>query len=481
MTSVSPILERWERIVRESGASSAIVDAGIGSSTTFEQIDEMALMFESRFFRDLPAGSLVIWRAPRFRPALAQCSAALIAALRRRIALLLVDSSSTDSQLESIRESSRAHRLVMSSASGELTGHSFQRHDAPHWAQTPPALLKLTSGTTGSPKFVPFTDHALLADATNVMRTMAFACGDINLSVIPCTHSYGLGNILLPLIAAGVPAIDCCDRTPRAILAAIELHSATVFPGTPVLFQSLAAIDGIARPRSLRLCISAGALLRKSTADAWRERFGKPLHSFYGSSECGGICYSRNPSPDDPEGFVGAPLDGVRLERARNGEAGYAQYAVVSEALGQGYWPESEDASFDGKRFISPDLLERTDTGEFIVRGRTTDRIEVGARKLDPRYVEMIIEKHTGVAWTAVFGVPSGSRGHDVVAAVVPSASATISEAELLGFVRRHCEAWQCPRDIWLLSEPPCNERGKLNRSELANRYREQVSKSLIQ
>ena len=63
----------------------------------------------------------------------------------------------------------------------------------------------------------------------------------------------------------------------------------------------------------LRLCISAGAPLPIPVAKKFLEKFHLPIHSFYGSSECGGICYDReaaNPS----EGFVGEAMKGVKIE-----------------------------------------------------------------------------------------------------------------------------------------------------------------------
>jgi acyl-CoA synthetase (AMP-forming)/AMP-acid ligase II len=31
--------------------------------------------------------------------------------------------------------------------------------------------------------------------------------------------------------------------------------------------------------------------------------------------------------------------------------------------------------------------------------------------------------------------------------------------------------AWQVPKDIWIVDEIPANERGKINRRELARQY----------
>jgi len=63
----------------------------------------------------------------------------------------------------------------------------------------------------------------------------------------------------------------------------------------------------------LRVCISAGAPLPIATAKKFRDKFALPIHSFYGASECGGICYDRE-AKNEIEGFVGSPMKDVDLE-----------------------------------------------------------------------------------------------------------------------------------------------------------------------
>ncbi len=86
---------------------------------------------------------------------------------------------------------------------------------------------------------------------------------------------------------------------------------ATVFPGMPVFYQAFCAIDDLPELPALRLCISAGApACPVRLARDFRERMGRAIHSFYGSSECGGICYDRAGEHLE-DGFVGTPLENV--------------------------------------------------------------------------------------------------------------------------------------------------------------------------
>ena len=188
---------------------------------------------------------------------------------------------------------------------------------------------------------------------------------DLNFGVIPISHSYGFSNLLTPLLARGVPMVLSRDRTPRAVLVDLARAKATVFPGMPVLYQAFCEMENIPALPKLRLCISAGAPLPIVVARKFQEKFGLPIHSFYGASECGGICYDRE-AANDVEGFVGAPMKDVDLE-ILDPTAPSTQVRVRSAAAGDGYFPEADEEKLGGGVFIPDDLLTKTGIGFKIV------------------------------------------------------------------------------------------------------------------
>ena len=77
------------------------------------------------------------------------------------------------------------------------------------------ALIKMTSGSSGSPKGLPVTHAKMIADGRNICTTMGnIRPGDRNLAVIPLGYSYGLGNLVIPLIADGVQVICASSSLP---------------------------------------------------------------------------------------------------------------------------------------------------------------------------------------------------------------------------------------------------------------------------
>ncbi|MFL6505758.1 MAG: class I adenylate-forming enzyme family protein, partial [Candidatus Udaeobacter sp.] len=333
-----------------------------------------------------------------------------------------------------------------------------------------PSLLKLTSGTTAAPRAIRFRSHQLLADCNQICDTMDISDGDLNFGVIPVSHSYGFSNLLTPLMARGVSLVMSRDRTPRAVLADLARTGATVFPGTPAFYQAFCDIGEMPPLPKLRLCISAGAPLSSAVARKFFEKFKQPIHSFYGASECGGICYDRDGTTFE-DGLVGQPMHGVDVELVGPTESA-SQIRVRSAAVSDGYFPEPDEQKLGNGVFVPDDLLARHDSALKIV-GRISDVINVAGKKVNPAEVEAHLLRFRGVQQAVVFGRSTGTglRNEEVAACVL--ASPEVSESDVLRFCRTALSAWQVPKRIFMVDVIPTNERGKISRRDLAQQFSE--------
>jgi acyl-coenzyme A synthetase/AMP-(fatty) acid ligase len=289
---------------------------------------------------------------------------------------------------------------------------------------------------------------------------------DLNFGVIPVSHSYGFSNLITPLIARGVPMVLSRDRLPRAVLDGLRRTAATVFPGMPVFYQAFCNMTPEMTLEHLRLCISAGAPLPAAVARKFLERFGRNIHSFYGSSECGGICYDREGNVF-ADGYVGTLMNGVELE-IRDAGAVVTRVTVRSPAVADSYWPDSDPAKLGSGLFCPDDLLTAHRDG-FKIAGRLSDLINVAGKKVNPAEVEAQLLAAPGVREAVVFGRQSALRNEEVAACVV--ADDSVEEAALLRLCRERLSGWQVPKRIFLVPKIPVNERGKTSRRELAARF----------
>jgi long-chain acyl-CoA synthetase len=436
MKSDDALLAAWEETVAQRRDAPAIFDTRGEVLRTFAGIENRAPELEGKIEDDrvypIDQGNQPDWPSH------------LLAALRRRVVALPLESTITATQREA----------------------ALRMCNAGDWGAPPPVLLKLTSGTTAAPRAIRFRSEQLLADCIQICDTMGITSDDVNFGVIPLSHSYGFSNLVTPLLVRGVAMVLSRDRMPRAVLDDLARTGATAFPGMPVFYQAFCEMENAPPLPKLRLCISAGAPLPLEVARKFQDRFQRSIHSFYGSSECGGICYDREATLEEA-GFVGPPMDGVKIELLEPNVAA-GRIRIQSAAAGDGYFPEPDAQKLGDGFFVPDDLLSPSGDG-FRIVGRVSDVINVAGKKVNPAEVEAELMRFEGVRAVVVFGRESVLRNEEVAACV--AANDTVREAELLEFCRSRLSGWQVPKRIFFVEEIPVNERGKISRRELAQRF----------
>src|SRR5690606_31117850 len=115
-----------------------------------------------------------------------------------------------------------------------------------------------------------------------------------NLGLIPFGHSYGIGNLIMPLLLQGTCIAFASGFVPSQMAGWIRKHRITVYPSVPALLRILADTPSLKTLKPLRLVISAGAVLDPEIARRFHRKFDLKIHNFYGSSETGGIAYDRS-------------------------------------------------------------------------------------------------------------------------------------------------------------------------------------------
>lgn len=300
-------------------------------------------------------------------------------------------------------------------------------------------LVKLTSGSTGRPRALAFTDAQLIADGRQVCATMGITSADLNFAVIPFGHSYGLGNVVIPLLVQGTPVVCASVPLPHALAADIARWRPTVFPAVPALLRVLARAD-LDRDAlaGLRTVVSAGTPLFPDIAQAFFDRFSLVPHSFYGSSETGGITYDRTGEATLTGRSVGTPLEGVVITPAADDRI------VVTSAAVQG----------EGS-FSPADRAALNKHGELVLQGRAGRLVKIAARRLDLGDLENTLRALPGVHDAFASLHP---QNPDELAAVVAT---SLDGPALRALLRRELAAWKIPRRLVLVAEFPLTGRGK--------------------
>ena len=482
MTPQDPILHAFERIVRRDPLAPLVVSPA--QRATVEDVDALsraagAVLADcnGRAFAPFAPGTAVGLAAANGPGFLAS-----VLALRRAgLAVLLLDARTPDAEALRILGSLGAPALLRCPA-GWPAGPA-------DWTLTETALttpgdgvpeiegagfVKLTSGSTGAPRGIATPSAALMADDAALTAAMGLGPADRLLATIPLSHSYGLSSLAVPALVRGSLLVIPEEGSVYDPFVTATRLGATFYPTVPAYLDALVRTsDPPPRPDCLRLVITAGAPLAAATSARFRERFGVPVHVFYGSSECGGICYDREGGAAE-RGTVGSPVEGVRVTLEpvdpKHGEGGEIEMeigivTVESPAVSLGYLPEP-DERLGGGRFRTGDLAA-WQNGELVLRGRLDDVVNVKGKKVDPREVEGVLAQLTGVDEAAVLGVAAAGRNGEVLRAVVACRPGRLTAEDVVGWCRSRLSAHKVPRSVILVDALPRNARGKLDRSAL--------------
>ncbi len=434
------LVQAWSRTLRRCGDARAIVEAATGASATFRELDVRAGAWLVQHAPDatLVRGRAVVFAAPNGIDWLAM----FVAFARAGAVIVPLDAAEPPAQQ---RRSAEALRAGFWWDGGKLVA----LNNARRFRDPAICVIKLTSGTTGAPRPLVFTDAQMLADGRQVSGSMGVHAGDLNYAVIPFGHAYGLGSLVVPLIARGIPLVSATAPLPQAIAHDFTRWRPTVWPGVPAVFRALAAADVPANAfDSLRLAISAGAPLPPDVAREFFARYRRKVQGFYGSSETGGIAFDRSGAAT-LAGGVGRPLRGVRVTLLRNGQLRVCSAAVFTHgnrrrAGAHGCW-------------VPPDLAKLDARGQITLLGRRGSMVKIGGRRLNLGEVTARLRALAGVkeAWVGVDG------GHEPVlgAAVVSARPAGELRAALLA----DTAPWKVPKRWAVLPEFPLTARGKVD------------------
>lgn len=341
-----------------------------------------------------------------------------------------------------------------------------------------PAWMLYTSGTTGRPKGVVLTQRSCLyVVAACWAPALGLSAEDEILSALPLFHSYALDLAVVASVATGagvrlLPRFST-DRT----IEILRTEPVTVFAGVPTMFHYLVEQlgDDSLDARSLRICVSAGAIMPGALNGAFERRARVPLLDGYGITETSTMVTISWPTGDRPSGSCGLPLPGcavriVEPDTGRDVDRGQEGELIVrgpQVMLGYHNRPDDTAEALRDGWYHSGDLARSDAHGYLTITGRLKELIIRGGENIYPAEVEQAVVEHPGIVDAAVVGMPDAALGEKVAAFVVAHEGQELDWDEARSFVAERIADFKVPAEFELVSEIPRTGSGKVMRHRL--------------
>ena len=341
-----------------------------------------------------------------------------------------------------------------------------------------PSFIIYTSGTTGRAKGVLLSQRGMLWIAASCWVPI---CGlsdkDVVLSPLPLFHSYGLNLSVLGVLAVGASEHILEKFSPQQVLELMQTGTYSVFPGVPTMFHYLlqrAQESGVDRLGSIRLCISAGAIMPATLNKAFEERFGTPLLDGYGITETSTMVTMNWLRGGRPLGSCGLPVPGLAVrivdpssrEDVPFGDEG--ELIVRGPNLMMGYHNKpAETASALRKGWYHTGDLAKSDaSGYLTITGRIKELIIRGGQNIAPAEIEEVVARHPQIVDCAVVGIQHATLG-EVPCLFVVAKSGEFDITSLMEHCRAHLSSYKIPEATHLVPEIPRTGSGKIMRFKL--------------
>ena len=343
------------------------------------------------------------------------------------------------------------------------------------------AWMLYTSGTTGRPKGVLLTQRSCLWVVAACWAPVAgLSPEDRVLCPLPLFHSFALDLCVLAVFAVGATERIMPRFSTGRVLELLDEESFTVMPGVPTMFQYLlhGARERSFNSESLRLCISAGAIMPAALNAEFEQTLGVQLLEGYGTTETSTMVTMNWPVGGRVLGSCGLPVlgVGVRLVHPMTGEdVGVGEEGelwVSGPNVMRGYHNRAE-ATEEVLRhgwYRTGDLGRRDANGFLTITGRTKELIIRGGENVYPAEVEAVLVKAAGVADAAVVARKHPDLGEVPVAFVVPDRAGSLDVSALLAACDSELSKFKVPEQIFEADEIPRTASGKIMRFQLQDR-----------
>ncbi len=375
-----------------------------------------------------------------------------------------------------------------------LEGHSSS-YEWPTLEEDQPAGMCYTSGTTGNPKGVEYTQKMLWSHAMMSLSPQGLPIedDDVVMPVVPMFHVNAWGMPFTTTAASAKHVYPGPSPNAEDLVGLIENEGVTITAGVPTVWLNVMEYveEHDSDLSSLDLVVVGGSAAPKSMIKWFDDRDVELLHA-WGMTEMsplGSVAHLKYNLKDEEyekqlehrvkqglllPGLEIKVVDDTGSEVAWNGEE-FGELMVRGPTVTKEYFerPDANEEDFEDGWLKTGDVVTVDEEGYIKIVDREKDVIKSGGEWISSVELENAIMAHDSVSEAAVVGVPHDKWQERPVAFVVPNGadgSDDLSE-EIMDLLREEYPKWWLPDAIEYIDEVPKTATGKFSKKDIRDQY----------
>ncbi len=339
-----------------------------------------------------------------------------------------------------------------------------------------PLFIFYTSGTTGAPKGVIYTNKMLFWNSLNTSMQLGITFRDSTINILPPYHTSGWNIFITPLLHKGahIGMLEKFDA--EKILCLLELNKTTLFMALPtmLLMMQKTPVFKDVNLKKLRYIISGGEKVPSELVTYWKQNKNIYIRPGYGLTEAGPsitslhhkMAHLKPNSIGKPNFYLEVKIVDEKGACVKISEVG--ELCIKGDIVTPGYWNNSVETSNKIKKdwLFTGDIAYCDTEGFLYIKGRKNDMYISGGENIYPQEVEAKLEDINDISKAVVLSVKDEKWGECGIA-FVTTINKNLSVEHIREFLESNLVAFKHPKYIFILDEIPLTSLGKVSRKQL--------------